>query len=60
MKYPKEKIHQVWVTDGSDDGTPDILRKYNDQGIEVYHEDTRGGKIGAMNRGMQFIKNTKL
>jgi len=56
MKYPKEKIHQVWVTDGSDDGTPDILRKYNDQGIEVYHEDTRGGKIGAMNRGMQFIK----
>jgi len=56
MKYPKRKIHQVWVTDGSDDGTPDILRKYNDQGIEVYHEDTRGGKIGAMNRGMQFIK----
>lgn len=56
MIYPKEKVHQVWVTDGSDDGTPDILREYKDQGIEVYHEDARGGKIGAMNRGMQFIK----
>jgi len=56
MQYPKEKVHQVWVTDGSDDGTPDILKKYNDKGIEVYHEDARGGKIGAMNRGMQFIK----
>ena len=56
MQYPREKIHQVWVTDGSDDGTPDILRKFKDKGIEVYHEDARGGKIGAMNRGMQFVK----
>jgi len=54
MKYPKEKIHHVWVTDGSDDGTPDILRNY--EGIEVYHENARGGKIGAMNRGMKFVK----
>ena len=30
MEYPREKIHQVWVTDGSDDGTPDILKKYKD------------------------------
>ena len=56
MEYPKEKIHQVWVTDGSDDGTPDILRKYKDQGVEVYHEDARGGKIGTMNRGVKFVK----
>ena len=56
MQYPKEKIHQVWVTDGSDDGTPDILAKYKDQGVDVYHENARGGKIGAMNRGMKFVK----
>lgn len=54
LNYPKEKVKQVWVTDGSDDGTPDILRNYD--GIEVYHEDARGGKIGAMNRGMKFVK----
>jgi cellulose synthase/poly-beta-1,6-N-acetylglucosamine synthase-like glycosyltransferase len=57
MLYPKEKIKQVWVTDGSNDGTPDILRKYKDQGVEVYHEDARGGKIGAMNRGVKFVKS---
>ena len=57
MKYPKEKVKQVWVTDGSNDGTPDILAKYKDQGVEVYHEDARGGKIGAMNRGMNFVKS---
>ncbi|MFK5856526.1 MAG: glycosyltransferase family 2 protein [Bacteroidota bacterium] len=55
MKYPTDKIHQVWITDGSDDGTPDILSKYKNQGVEVYHEDARGGKIGAMNRGMKFV-----
>jgi len=56
LEYNKDKVRQVWVTDGSDDGTPDILRKYSDKGIEVYHEDARGGKIGAMNRGMKFVK----
>ena len=54
LNYPQEKVKHVWVTDGSDDGTPDILRKY--EGVEVYHEDARGGKIGAMNRGMKFVK----
>ncbi|MDP2723612.1 MAG: glycosyltransferase family 2 protein [Bacteroidales bacterium] len=55
LSYPKDKVKQVWVTDGSDDGTPDILKKYKNQGVEVYHEDKRGGKIGAMNRGMAFV-----
>jgi cellulose synthase/poly-beta-1,6-N-acetylglucosamine synthase-like glycosyltransferase len=56
LEYPPEKVHQVWVTDGSNDGTPDLLKQYTNQGIEVYHEDARGGKIGAMNRGIQFVK----
>ncbi|NQU33054.1 MAG: glycosyltransferase, partial [Bacteroidetes bacterium] len=56
MEYPKEKVHQVWVTDGSNDGTQDMLKKYKDKGVDVYHEDARGGKIGAMNRGVKFVK----
>jgi cellulose synthase/poly-beta-1,6-N-acetylglucosamine synthase-like glycosyltransferase len=56
LEYPKEKVKQLWITDGSNDGTPDILKKYAARGVEVYHEDARGGKIGAMNRGMQFVK----
>ncbi len=54
LDYPKDKVHQVWVTDGSDDGTPDLLKKY--EGVEVYHKPERAGKIAAMNRGMQFVK----
>jgi cellulose synthase/poly-beta-1,6-N-acetylglucosamine synthase-like glycosyltransferase len=54
LDYPADKLHIVWVTDGSDDGTPEELRKY--PGVEVYHLPERNGKIGAMNRGMKFVK----
>lgn len=53
LEYPQEKVKHVWVTDGSDDGTPDLLRKYD--GVQVYHKDERAGKIAAMNRGMQYV-----
>ena len=54
LDYPKEKLHFVWVTDGSDDGTPEELARYID--VQVHHLAERSGKIGAMNRGMAFVK----
>ncbi|WP_163324366.1 glycosyltransferase family 2 protein [Draconibacterium mangrovi] len=54
LNYPKEKIQYVWVTDGSDDGSPEILQQVN--GLEVYHQPERRGKMHAMNRGMKFVK----
>ena len=54
LDYPKEKVRQIWITDGSDDGTPDLLKMYED--VEVYHKPERAGKIAAMNRGMEFVK----
>lgn len=53
LNYPKDKLHIVFVTDGSDDGTPELLKKYD--GITLYHKDERNGKIGAINRGMKFV-----
>jgi len=53
LDYPKDKLKILWVTDGSDDGTPDLLRKYED--IIVLHEPARNGKISAMNRGFQYV-----
>ena len=54
LDYPKEKLNIVWVTDGSDDGTPELLKGYPN--TVVHHLDARNGKIGAMNRGMEFVK----
>jgi len=54
LNYPKEKLQQVWVTDGSDDGTPNMLKKYNN--VTVLHKPERNGKIAAMNRAIKFVK----
>ena len=53
LDYPKEKLRIVWVTDGSDDGTPELLKQYKE--AIVLHENGRNGKIGAMNRGMKLV-----
>jgi len=54
LDYPKEKIQYLWITDGSDDGTPDLLKKYDL--LEVHHLPERQGKMHAMNRGVKFVK----
>ncbi len=53
LDYPADKMQILWITDGSDDGTPEILGKYPN--MEVHHLPERKGKIHAMNRGIQFV-----
>ncbi len=53
LDYPEDKVRYLWVTDGSDDGTPDLLKNYPK--VEVHHLPDRAGKVAAMNRGMKFV-----
>ncbi len=53
LNYPLEKLHLVWITDGSDDGTPELLKNYNK--VKVLHLPERKGKIAAMNRAMKYV-----
>ncbi|MFT4223047.1 glycosyltransferase family 2 protein [Dysgonomonas sp.] len=53
LDYPAEKLHIVWVTDGSTDGTVNKLKSYND--VRVLHEPERKGKTAAINRSMIYI-----
>lgn len=54
LDYPKDKLTILWVTDGSDDGTNNVLANYKE--ATVLHDPARNGKIGAMNRGMKLVK----
>lgn len=54
LDYPKDKVQYLWLTDGSDDGTPEMLAKYPE--LEVHHMPERRGKMHAMNRGMKFVE----
>jgi poly-beta-1,6-N-acetyl-D-glucosamine synthase len=58
LDYPKNKIHFVFVTDGSTDSTPDkVINFPNPQGykIELFHQPERRGKIAAVERVMPFV-----
>ena len=55
LDYPKDKIQLLFVTDGSNDGTPEMLKKYPE--VSLMHKNERAGKIGAINRGMSCVKN---
>jgi poly-beta-1,6-N-acetyl-D-glucosamine synthase len=54
LDYPKEKLKVFFVTDGSTDRTPELIRKF--PGITLFHENGRKGKIHAVNRVMKFVK----
>jgi poly-beta-1,6-N-acetyl-D-glucosamine synthase len=54
LDYPAEKLAIYFVTDGSTDNTPDIIRK--NPRLILLHQVARRGKAAAMNRAMSFIK----
>jgi cellulose synthase/poly-beta-1,6-N-acetylglucosamine synthase-like glycosyltransferase len=53
LDYPRDKIQFLFVTDGSDDQTPDIVRRYKQ--IELLHQPERQGKIMAVQRAMPEV-----
>ncbi len=50
LNYPADKLKVIWITDGSTDASRESLSRYD--GISVFHEAERRGKIHAMNRGI--------
>jgi cellulose synthase/poly-beta-1,6-N-acetylglucosamine synthase-like glycosyltransferase len=50
LDYPADKLKVIWITDGSTDSSREYLARYD--GISVFHEAERRGKIHAMNRGI--------
>lgn len=54
LDYPAGKLGIYFITDGSTDRTPDIIRKY--PRFTLLHQPARRGKAAAMNRAMNYVK----
>lgn len=53
LDYPKDKLHVVWVTDGSSDNTNEYLKAYPE--VEVIYSSERRGKTAALNHGLSMV-----
>lgn len=53
LEYPANKLTILFITDGSDDRTPDILREFPE--IKLMHQPERRGKVAAMHRAVKEI-----
>jgi len=53
LDYPSEKKKIFIVTDGSDDGTQEIAKRFPD--VSVFHQEERRGKIHAVNRVIPLV-----
>lgn len=53
--YPADKIEYIFITDGSSDRTPDIIREYS--AIQLLHQPQRNGKSHAINRAVATARH---
>ncbi len=54
LVYPRSKLNVVFITDGSNDGSEELLK--NIKGVHVLHQPERKGKAAAENRAMSLLK----
>jgi len=55
LSYPKDKRTILFITDGSDDGTNDIIKQYHGE-VKLEYKPERRGKNAAVNRVIPSIK----
>jgi biofilm PGA synthesis N-glycosyltransferase PgaC len=54
LDYPTDKLSVLFITDGSTDKTPEIIREYGD--LKLLHNNARRGKTAALNRAMDYVQ----
>jgi cellulose synthase/poly-beta-1,6-N-acetylglucosamine synthase-like glycosyltransferase len=55
LDYPREKLHIMWVTDGSTDRTNELLKAYDE--VTLVYSPERRGKAAAMQHGLKLNKS---
>jgi biofilm PGA synthesis N-glycosyltransferase PgaC len=55
LNYPADKLSLLFITDGSNDKTPDLIALYPQ--IKLMHSSARNGKIHAIHRAMHEVNS---
>ncbi len=54
--YPEDKLEVIVISDGSDDGTDDIVTKLGKPNVRLLRQEPRQGKTSALNMGIAEAK----
>jgi len=57
LDYPKDSLEIIIASDGSDDTTADIVRKYEEAGVILLDYQDRRGKVNVLNDAVDAAKN---
>jgi cellulose synthase/poly-beta-1,6-N-acetylglucosamine synthase-like glycosyltransferase len=49
LDYPRDRLEIVVISDGSTDGTDDIVRRFADRGVRLIRQEPRAGKTAGLN-----------
>lgn len=55
LNYPKDKLHIIFITDGSSDRTAEKVKEHPE--VILLHQDIRAGKMAAIKRAIPLIKD---
>jgi cellulose synthase/poly-beta-1,6-N-acetylglucosamine synthase-like glycosyltransferase len=56
LDYPADRREIVVISDASDDGTDDIVRQYESQGVRLFRQPERCGKTAGLNAALPTVR----
>jgi cellulose synthase/poly-beta-1,6-N-acetylglucosamine synthase-like glycosyltransferase len=57
LDYPKDKLEIIIASDGSDDGTNEIVREFSGQGVRLFDYEQRRGKVNVLNESVPRVSH---
>lgn len=52
LEYPSDRLEIMVISDGSDDGTDEIVRQFSARGVRLLRQEPRMGKTAGLNLGV--------
>ena len=56
LDYPKDKLEIIVISDGSTDGTDDIVKQFDSSKVRLLRQEPRAGKTSALNMAVPEAK----